>query len=214
MRFKDIVPGMTIHCQSVAERLFLLEQIEKLGYTWKHNGMKPTETLPNNPKALYVITEQGKKLSYSCFGVNCIDFSDFCIGINEEALYQKGLSDAWDLVKKLCLQESEGGLDADVYIKCFGSGTSLGNILKTYSCQDVLDIVEQNKKELKIGDIVEINGQNAIISAMADGNVYVIYTDGTCKDYQIDNQSIVKTGENIRISKILSKYLEMENENN
>ena len=138
MRFKDIVPGMTIHCQSAAERLFLLEQIEKLGYVWKHNEMKPTQTLPNNPKALYIMTEQGKKLSYSCFGVNCIDFSEFSIGIDEEVIYQKGLSDAWELVKKLCLSEKDGGLDKDIYIECFGTGTSLGSILKNYNCQDVL----------------------------------------------------------------------------
>lgn len=142
MRFKDIVPGMTIHCQSVAERLFLLEQLEELDYVWKHNGMKPTESVPTNSKELYIMTEQGKKLSYSCFGANCIDFSDFCIGIDEEVIYQKGLNDAWELVKKLCLSEKDGGLDKDTYIECFGIGTSLGSILKNYNCQDVLDIIK------------------------------------------------------------------------
>ena len=214
MRFKDIVPGMTIHCQSVAERLFLLEQLEKLGYTWKHNEMKPTQTLPNNPKALYIMTEQSKKLSYSCFGANCIDFSDFCIGIDEEVIYQKGLSDAWELVKKLCLSEKDGGLDKDIYIECFGIGASLGSILKNYTCQDVIDIIKDKEKKLKVGDIVDIDGKKAIIVFMDTERIYIIYESGDYFYCQKDKQNIKKTGRKINISKLLSQYLEMENENN
>lgn len=210
MRFKDIVPGMTIHCQSVAERLFLLEQLEKMGYVWEHNGEKPTESLPTNPSALYISTKKGKKLTYSCFGETALDYSCLCIGIDTDIAYYRGLDVAWDLMKKLCLSEKDGGLDKDTYINCFGTGASVSYILLKYSCKEVLNILNEYKNRLKVEDIVDINGEKAVVVAKDDGKIYVIYADGTCKDYQEDNPHIKKMDYKLRISKLLSTYLEVE----
>lgn len=210
MRFKDIVPGMTIHCQSVAERLFLLEQLEEMGYVWEHNGEKPTESLPTNPSALYISTKQDKKLTYSCFGETALDYSCLCIGIDTDIAYYRGLDVAWNLMKKLCLSEKDGGLDRNTYIDCFGTGASVSYILTKYECREVLNILDEYNNGLKAEDIVEINGEKAVVVAKSDGKIYVIYADGTCRNYQEDNQDIKKTGEVLRISKLLSTYLEME----
>lgn len=133
--------------------------------------------------------------------------------INQEIAYNLGLNTAWNLMKKLCLSEKDGGLDKDTYVNCFGTGVSVSYILMKYDCKEVLNILKEYEERLKVGDIVEINGEKAVVVAKNDGNIYVIYTDGTCGNYQEDNQDIKKTDDKLRIAKLLSTYLDMEKDN-
>lgn len=137
--------------------------------------------------------------------------------------YEKGLDDAWELVRKLYLLPHEGGMEPKDLINIFGPAWSLALLLRNDSVGDVLEKVKayEKKKEEeaakpKIGDVVEVRYCDPKIDYyfIAKG-VYIKETDTTHNvltnkgDVYVitkDNvESVTKTGEHVDILGALGK---------
>ena len=123
--------------------------------------------------------------------------------INEA--YDKGLNDAWELIKKLTVNDyRKDGYDSDELQRIFGT-ENLFCILKKYTPQEALSKLEAYEKEqaeIKVGDVVEVNGYKFLVTTVANDHINLIdskgittWTTSTCK----------KTGKHIDISKILEQ---------
>lgn len=70
--------------------------------------------------------------------------------------YQKGLSDAWEMMRKICLSPYEGGMEIDELIECFGK-VLLKDILRGNSASEAkakFDAWKVKKGQIHVGDVV------------------------------------------------------------
>lgn len=121
---------------------------------------------------------------------------------NEEDAYNKGLEDAWELAKKIAEK-----LQADrLEIFNLAYSTEIFQRLTPREALAKFEAYEKSKEEIKVGDVVEINGDMAVVTSFGtDGDViHVIYFDGIVNSYRKD-KPIKKTGKHIDISAILAE---------
>lgn len=82
-------------------------------------------------------------------------------------LYQKGLSDAWEMMKGVCLSPYEGGMEIDEVIECFGK-VLLKDILRNNSASEAkekYDAWKEKKEQIQVGDVV---------ASLNTGNEYIV----------------------------------------
>lgn len=80
-------------------------------------------------------------------------------------LYQKGLDDAWEMMKGVCLPPYEGGMELYEVIECFGK-VLLKDILRNNSATEVkakYDAWKAKKEQIQVGDVVETVYGNYVI---------------------------------------------------
>ena len=71
-------------------------------------------------------------------------------------LYQKGLEDAWEMMRGICLPPYEGGMEIDDIIECFGK-LLLKDILRRNSVSEAkakFDAWKVKKEQIRVGDVV------------------------------------------------------------
>ena len=74
-------------------------------------------------------------------------------------LYQKGLEDAWEMMRGICLPPYEGGMEIDDIIECFGK-LLLKDILRRNSVSeakakfDAWKAKKEHEEQIHVGDVV------------------------------------------------------------
>ena len=117
--------------------------------------------------------------------------------IKEEA-YNKGLNDTWELISKVfSLNRTErkkafGCEEIRTVVDCFNVKEALAK----------LEAYEKEQAEIKVGDVVEVNGCKFLVTTVANDHINLIdskgittWTTSTCK----------KTGKHIDIQTILEQ---------
>ena len=76
-------------------------------------------------------------------------------------IYEKGMSDAWNIAKRIILPRSDGGFSAWELNKIFGSA-DLGNILKQLTAAEAAEKIKtwEEEKLIHVGDIVKTPDNN------------------------------------------------------
>jgi hypothetical protein len=118
--------------------------------------------------------------------------------------YNKGLNDAWELARKVALDNYEGAYSVKGLKNIFGF-SSLQGVFRYCSIQEALaklEAYEKEQAEIKVGDVVEVNGYKFLVTTVANDHINLIdsngittWTTSTCK----------KTGKHIDIQKILEQ---------
>lgn len=74
-------------------------------------------------------------------------------------LYQKGLEDAWDMMREICLPPYDGGMEIDEVIECFGK-VLLKDIIRNNSATeakakfDAWKAKKEQDEQIREGDVV------------------------------------------------------------
>lgn len=111
--------------------------------------------------------------------------------------YNKGLNDAWELVKKIVLSEEDGGYSCEELENIFGY-RSPASVLKVFTPQKSLAKVkayEDERNEIKVGDVVKLKraSYESIVTRVAETSIFCLFKDGSCDNY-INKENLVKTG--------------------
>lgn len=110
--------------------------------------------------------------------------------------YNKGLSDAWELAKKIVGSPSNGGYTANELVKIFGIVNE--PMLDAYTPQEALAKVKaytEERNNIKVGDVVTMRGKaiESIVTKVDGYAIYRLYRDGSCGSYT-NKEDLVKTG--------------------
>ena len=145
----------------------------------------------------------------------CVDYSDYCkethstVWVKGAVLhptdesYNKGLNDAWELVKKIVLSDGDGGYSCDELENIFGY-RSPASVFKAFTPQEALAKVkecEDECNEIRVGDVIKLKGttHEAIATRVTETNICLLYKDGNCNNNKCSSNSsidryFVKTG--------------------
>ena len=126
-----------------------------------------------------------------------------------EEAYNKGLNDAWELAKKIVLPDKDGGMKISEIKNVFKiNHVDVNDILRNFTPQEALaklEAYEKEQAEIKVGDVVEVNGCKFLVTTVANDHINLIDSKGittsttsTCK----------KTGKHIDIQPILEQIRE------
>ena len=119
-----------------------------------------------------------------------------------ERYYEKGLNDAWKVAKMFFAD-----MEADEIEKIFGKDWSYYKIMDM-SPQEALaklEAYEKEQAEIKVGDVLLIYGEEAIVTGIVDGNAYVLFGDGIANVWTVEELSNDKTGKYIDIQSVLQQ---------
>ena len=108
--------------------------------------------------------------------------------------YQRGLNDAWECARKICLEDDDGGIPASVINDIF-SVCNYRNALMDFSVSEAIEKIrqyEQEKGKIQVGDEVVIRNKTAVVTEITDRYVRIMYSDGSC--YALFSKGIAKTG--------------------
>lgn len=131
--------------------------------------------------------------------------------------YEKGLSDAWELAKKIALNEDDGGISTDDLKKIFNIELVLSSpywIFKNLTPHEALGKLEAYEKELeeiKVGDIVYNDStlEEGVITHIDHDEVFMLYSDGSCG---LAEGNLTKTGKRFDVADVLNVLKEKEKE--
>lgn len=127
------------------------------------------------------------------------------IAVSDEEIvdktYEMGLSDAWNLAKKIVLGVSDGGIDANEVLEIFGC--SMYNAMRNLSCEEALAKTEayEKEKEIKVGDVVTTGECSCVITRIYNKTVDVMFADGV--NGTVEVTKVKKTGKHIDIESLL-----------
>lgn len=100
--------------------------------------------------------------------------------------YNRGLSEGWELAKRICLYPANGGASVEWNKNVFGL-TSCVSIMTTFSPQQALERIrayekERIKPEFNAGDVVIAlsSGLRAVVTEAGDEYVSIMFSDGSC----------------------------------
>ena len=122
----------------------------------------------------------------------------------KRAMYQKGLSDAWEAAR--WLSKTNAGVNFTVFGMHFTS-----EIVQKISASEAIEKIrqyEQKKEEqIQVGDEVEATFGKAIVTEVKEKHVYYFYADGS---YGFDEKEhVTKTGRHFpEIAEVLAKMKE------
>lgn len=137
---------------------------------------------------------------------------------------RRGKKEGWGLARSLMLTPEDGGIGIAGITAAFGDDASGYKIMKDLGVfgaeQMYKDWRAHQEKELEPGDIiVNQRGSKGIVTAAGNGSVYILYSDGSCGDYnrlnvkaQLEKDSSLpngwaKTGEKVDVYSLLSKIM-------
>ena len=118
----------------------------------------------------------------------------------------KGMMDAWELVKKLAdmpFQER-----ADIFGYCC-NGITVTDVLRDFTPQQALAKIEayEESKAIKVGDVVYADDEPdsfGVVTWKYNNGVYVMWDDGSCGD-ETNIDELHKTGRTVDISHLLEQ---------
>ena len=125
--------------------------------------------------------------------------------------YSEGLKNAWDAARKIACDKPHGGFRIDTKQHIFGAA-DYAYILANYNASEAVEKIrqyEQEKEEIKVGDVVEAPFGAAIVT-YAEGNRVEFFHDSGV--YGWDKKgNITKTGKFFpEIAEVLKKLKEIE----
>lgn len=135
----------------------------------------------------------------------------------DEVSYQRGLEDAWECVKKITYEKTEGGFDFRELKEIFNGRILLLEILQNYSATKAIKKIrkyEESQKtddEIKVGDEVDHDGLKCVVVKVWQDCICTISQVGTTPSYT-DKSVLKKTGRHF--DAIEKLYEEMKNEKN
>lgn len=134
------------------------------------------------------------KLNYTaCYGSEFTYIKDDVLHTSDES-YNKGLNDAWELVKKIVKSPHEGGYKANELADIFGISDK--PVLDAYTPQEALAKVrayEEKHDEIKAGDVVKDSVGEALVLRIDDNRMYLLCRDRSCGEYNLSSR-YKKTG--------------------
>ena len=195
MRFKEIKPGMVVHCENDEEKKALLEEAERLGYVWYGTKEKPTEKIPPKNTIHFHDAEPlllcgYKYTTYSTRVTDTIKFSDLLAPVPsaEEALrIRNELS--FDFVRKYLGLRHIHNLELD---KMLRMATNEQVIDMCYQWQ-----ADQEKKEPEIETVYICR----IIEMLPDGRRRCVHEEDIKPD-----PDLPFGGEREKVEEILKRY--------
>lgn len=112
--------------------------------------------------------------------------------------YEQGLSDAWELARRLY------ALRPDERDEMFKYST-VKAIIEDCTIEEVMDKIEayEKEKEIKVGDVVKKgkNGSIGVVTSMGVNGVYIMWDDGSCGLW--GNKDLIKKDKHIDIESLL-----------
>lgn len=85
-------------------------------------------------------------------------------------LYQKGLDDAWEMMKGVCLPPYEGGMELYEVIECFGKGL-LKDILRNNSASEAKSKYDEWKEKKEHEEQIHVGD---VVVSLTTGNEYIV----------------------------------------
>lgn len=127
--------------------------------------------------------------------------------------YENGLNDAWDAVRKIALDEKDGGLDVAAYHEIFGYGKSFCAVLKTFSAPEAIEKIrqyEQEQENFKVGyEVINDEDVRGTIVDMDDYLLHVLDENGVIQAWP--REDVVKTGRHFpEIAEVIKTMQEKE----
>ena len=91
----------------------------------------------------------------------------YCDGYDDG--YQKGLDDAWEMARKIVISPSEGGMNIDDIVQCFGE-LSYAKLFRSPASEvkEKYDAWKATKEQIQVGDVVV---------SRTTGNEYIILSE-------------------------------------
>jgi len=122
-----------------------------------------------------------------------------------EKTYEMGLTDAWELAKKIVMGVEDGGFDSQEVIDVFGKNRYYS--FKDLTAEEALAKIEayEKEKEIKVGDVVIDNdGVKALVVEQTTTDHFFVLTEmGSTEDWSKGN--FKKTGKHIDIESLLKE---------
>ena len=130
--------------------------------------------------------------------------------VRKEA-YQKGLSDAWEVARKVTQVRKYGGY-GDCLGDVFGRTDTPWDVFD-YSASEVIEKIrqyEQEKEEIQVGDeVISPNGKG-VVTEITDIYVRIMYAKGSGQ--VVKSEDLTKTGRHFpEIAEVLQKMKEANN---
>lgn len=136
----------------------------------------------------------------------------------DEVSYQRGLEDAWECVKKITYEKTEGGFDFRELKEIFDGRILLSEILVNYSATKAMKKIREYEEspkaddEIKVGDEVRFANRLGIVTRICDDGYYNIL----CKNGDISviykTMIGVKTGRHFDQIEELMKKIGVDDE--
>ena len=139
----------------------------------------------------------------------CIDYYDYykrsqtSCWVKDDVLhptddtYNKGLNDAWELVKKIVLSEGDGGYSCEELENIFGYWSPV-SIFKAFTPQEALAKVKAYEEEhirIRVGDVVKLKSVYAegegIVTKITETNICLLYKNGNCNNNKCSSNSSI-----------------------
>ena len=127
--------------------------------------------------------------------------------------YKRGLNDAWEAARKICLNDCDGGLTVMEIAKIFDV-SYYRDALKNYSASVAMEKIRQyeqeKEEEIQVGDEIEAVSGKAVVVYVDDVDehkVRYVYSNGVYAFNYIDK--VTKTGRHFpEIAEVLQKMKE------
>ena len=127
-------------------------------------------------------------------------YSETMLESCEPKTYERGLSDAWELAKRVATLNSSDRREV------FGT-VYTNDVFVRFSYKEAFEIIsEYDKKEkISVGDVVRINesGYNSVVMKIKDDKASLRYDDGSEVEWSVN--ALIKTGKHIDIEGLLRK---------
>ena len=118
-----------------------------------------------------------------------------CERYNETEAYTKGYAKAMeDIQKAIRTLLAMDYNDKDLY---FGGSHITAEILSEFDVREIVERLEAYKKEqseIRVGDEVEINDSEVVVTYVRGNKMFVLYGDGSTEEVTVSHTEIRKTG--------------------
>lgn len=118
--------------------------------------------------------------------------------------YAKAMEDIQEAVRMLLAMDYN---DRDLH---FGGSHITAEILREFDVREIVERLEAYKKEqpeIRVGDEVEINDSEVIVTYVRGSKMYVLYGDGSTEEITVNRTEIRKTGRHFGEIESLLKIL-------
>ena len=139
--------------------------------------------------------------------LKALDHCDEADKKEEEAYakgYAKAMKEAQKAVRTFCVMNNE---DRKRY---FDGKYTTAAILDTFDPREIvekLQLYEEEKSKIRVGDEVEINDSEVIVTYVRGSKMYVLYGDGSTEEITVNRTEIRKTGRHFGEIESLLKIL-------
>lgn len=140
----------------------------------------------------------------------------------EKKAYDKGLSDAWDLVKRIESTPEDGGLTNKQIVEVFGQYWSSFELYRAFSVEEAMDLMkayedkQKQDAEIKVGDEVksDFGNRGVVITNEPDLNGVISVLFETCSHVQLyPKDKLTRTGRTFsQIAEVLKELRGAEND--